>query len=317
MCYHALREQRVKRLNRFFRQVAGNLHRAGEEARIQQVQNRVFDATDILVHIHPVFRIRHIGRRVSVWRGKASEIPRGIDECVHRIGFAFRGRTARRAGAVAPCGVSVQRVAGRVKADVIGQLDRQVLFLFGHHAAGVAMHDRDRAAPVALPGQAPIAQAVFGHALAHALRFAGVDGRNDRLFAGLPFLAGKAAVVIHFFGFRRHEGRGELWVRVLGRQEGRRDRQPVFGGEFKVPCVMGGAAKDRPCAVVHQDEVRDIDGQFPRGIEGVAHTQAGIHPQLFGSLDRFFGCAALATFGTEGRNLGAVFLEQFGQRVIG
>ena len=80
---------------------------------------------------------------------------------------------------------------------------------------------------------------------------------------------------------------------------------------------MGGAAKDRPCAVVHQDEVRDIDGQFPRGIEGVAHTQAGIHPQLFGSLDRFFGCAALATFGTEGRNLGAVFLEQFGQRVIG
>ena len=59
----------------------------------------------------------------------------------------------------------VQRVAGAFKADIFGQLDGQVFLFLGHHAAGIAMHHRDRAAPVALPRQAPVTQAIVGDAL--------------------------------------------------------------------------------------------------------------------------------------------------------
>jgi hypothetical protein len=54
-----LGEQRIERLDRLRRQMPGDLHRPGEEARIEQVQDRVLDAADILVDIHPVIGILH------------------------------------------------------------------------------------------------------------------------------------------------------------------------------------------------------------------------------------------------------------------
>ena len=60
--HHALREQRIEGLPSRFRQVAGLDHRPGEEARIEQVQDRVLDAADILVDIHPVIGVRAHGR---------------------------------------------------------------------------------------------------------------------------------------------------------------------------------------------------------------------------------------------------------------
>ena len=73
---------------------------------------------------------------------------------------------------------------------------------------------------------------------------------------------------------------------------------------------MRGAAKDRAGAVIHQDEVGDIDGQFMRGVKGMAHADAGVKAQLFGRLDRFFGGAALATLGAEGGHVGVLPLQQ-------
>ena len=52
MHHHALREQAGERLVEA--DVAGRLHRAGEEARVEQVQDRVLDAADILVDRQPV-----------------------------------------------------------------------------------------------------------------------------------------------------------------------------------------------------------------------------------------------------------------------
>jgi hypothetical protein len=51
---HALREERVEGLDRLLGQVAGAVHRPREEARVEQVQDRVLDAADILVDVHPV-----------------------------------------------------------------------------------------------------------------------------------------------------------------------------------------------------------------------------------------------------------------------
>ena len=83
----------------------------------------MFDPTDILVHVHPVFRISHFGRGFSPRRGEPSEIPRRIDKRIHRVGFALGRFAAFRAGHIAPCRVPVQRIAGNVKAHVIRQAD--------------------------------------------------------------------------------------------------------------------------------------------------------------------------------------------------
>ena len=52
--HHALREQAGERL--VHADVAGLVHGAGEEARIEQMQDRVLDAADILIDRQPVVR---------------------------------------------------------------------------------------------------------------------------------------------------------------------------------------------------------------------------------------------------------------------
>ena len=80
---------------------------------------------------------------------------------------------------------------------------------------------------------------------------------------------------------------------------------------------MRRAAKDRAGAVIHQDKVGDVDGQFPRCVKRVPHAQAGVETHLFGGLDLGGGGAALAAFGVERSHVGVVTFQRLGQRVIG
>ena len=161
---HALREHAGERL--VGPAMAGLLHRAGEEARIEEVQDRVLDAADILVDGQPVIDDARHRRRLRVRRGEAREIPGRVDEGVHGVGLAQRRAAALRAGDVPPGRMPVERIARPVELDVVGQLHRQVLARHRHHAAGRAVDHRDRAAPVALARDAPVAQAVVHLALA-------------------------------------------------------------------------------------------------------------------------------------------------------
>ena len=179
------------------------------------------------------------------------------------------------------------------------------------------MHDRNRATPVALPRQAPVAQAELGDTVTDAVAFAEGDGGFDGLFAGLPCLACEPFVVEYLFRLERHIGFGQFGRAVFGGQEGRDDRQAVFRGEVEVALIMRGAAKDRARAVIHQDEVGDIDRQFPGGVEGMTHAQASVEALLFSFFKRFLGRATLAAIGAEGRDLGVVTLKLAGQRMIG
>ena len=211
--------------------------------------------------------------------------------------------------------MTVERVAGDVETDVLGQFDGQVFLFLGHDAAGIAMHDGDRRAPVALARQAPIAQAELGHALAHAFALAKGNGGVDGGDAGLHLVAREARNVADGFGLGGHVGRatvfgaGEIIFAGFG-HIGRDDGQVIFAGKFKVAFVMGRAAEDRAGAVIHQDEVGDIDGQFGGGIKRVTHAQAGVMPELLGLFDGLGGGAALSAFGTEGR-YGVVLGFQF------
>ena len=107
--HHALGEQPGERLLDV--EVPGPLHRAGEEARIQQVQDRVLDAADILIDRHPVIDRLPLHRHIGVRAAEAREIPGAVDEGVERVGLpprrarrsAGRRRASRSDGGPADC----------------------------------------------------------------------------------------------------------------------------------------------------------------------------------------------------------------------
>ncbi len=165
---HPLGEQARERL--LDAQHAHVRERLGEEARVHQVEDRVLDAADVLVDRHPVVGHVPIERKpVVVGVEVAQEVPRRVDEGVHGVGLAARGSATPRTGRVDPVLRRRERAAalGRVVLDV-GELDRQLLVGHRDDAVGVAVDDRDRAAPVALAGEQPVAKAVVDRGMAES-----------------------------------------------------------------------------------------------------------------------------------------------------
>ena len=147
--HHALREHAGERL--VHADMTRRLHRAGEEAAVEQMQDRVLDAADILIDRHHPVGDGGRGRRVLVpGIGEARKIPGRIHERVHGVGFALGFAAALRAGDVLPGRMMVERVAGLVEGGVLRQHHRQIGVGHRHHIAFRAMDDRDRAAPIAL-----------------------------------------------------------------------------------------------------------------------------------------------------------------------
>src|SRR5207302_8629890 len=96
------------------------------------------------------------------------------------------GSIARRTVDILPGRVVVERISGAIERDVTRQRHRQVSHRYGYHATRFAMDDRDRAAPIALPRNAPIPQAKVDLAFADGLAAAllGFEPPRD-LFLGL------------------------------------------------------------------------------------------------------------------------------------
>ena len=65
MADHALGEEAGKRFGH--RHQIQLVHGAGEKAGIEQMQNRMLDAADILIHRQPVIRRLLVDRRVRPW----------------------------------------------------------------------------------------------------------------------------------------------------------------------------------------------------------------------------------------------------------
>ena len=153
---HALREQAFERFvhaNQAF--VA---HQFGEETRVQEVQNRVFDAADVLIDRAPVFRsFSRYHAFCELGRHVAEEIPARFHEGVHGVGFAFRRAAAAWAGGFVKLGHFCQRRTHTVGYDVFRQNNGQLVGWDGYVAAFFAMDDGNRAAPVSLAGNTPVA----------------------------------------------------------------------------------------------------------------------------------------------------------------
>ena len=136
-------------------------HHLGPEARIDQVQNRVLHAADVLVDGKPVLRDRRIERRVVVLRVRiAIEVPARIDKRVHRVGLALRRPAALGAGRVHKLRHARQRRAALLRnLDLLRQQHRQLLVRHRNQPVLLAVNHGNRRAPVALPAHAPILQA--------------------------------------------------------------------------------------------------------------------------------------------------------------
>ena len=138
------------------------VHDLGEEPRVEEVEHGMLDAADVLVDGQPVVGDGALERLLVVGRiGIADEVPGRVDERVHRVRLA-EGRTAAlRTGRVDPvlCGRE-RRAALRGDLGDVGQENGELVVRHGHLPTRGAVDDRDRTAPVALPREEPVAQAI-------------------------------------------------------------------------------------------------------------------------------------------------------------
>ena len=202
-----------------------------------------------------------------------------------------------------------------LEVDLLGQRHRQLVARDRHDPALAAMDDRDRAAPVALARDAPVAQAVGGLAAtaAQALQL-----RDGTPLAGLDVEAVQEGRVeqgaLADIGLRADLEAGGVGA---GGQDDGDDRPAVLAGELEVALVVRRAAEDGAGAVVHQHEVGDVDRQGQVGEERVPGGQAGVVALLLLGLELGSAGAALQALGDEGRQPLILAGEPGGQRVIG
>ena len=133
-------------------------HHLRPETGVEQVQHGVFDTADVLIHRAPIVVAFIHHRRVAVGRAVAHEVPRAVDERIHRVRFALSIAAALRALHVEEFRALIQGVAGTVGNEIVGENHRQILFRDGHRAALRTVDDRNRRTPVALAGNTPVAQ---------------------------------------------------------------------------------------------------------------------------------------------------------------
>ena len=91
--HHALGLQRREGLG--YAEIAAVEQRAGEEARIEEMQDRVLDAADVLVDRQPILDGLPVERRCRPFgRAESREIPGGFEEGVEGVGVAPRRLSA-------------------------------------------------------------------------------------------------------------------------------------------------------------------------------------------------------------------------------
>src|SRR5262249_61451640 len=102
---------------------------------IEQMQNRVLDAADILVDGHPIIGLFRLDGLPGMWRAKAREIPGAVDKSIAGIGLACGFAAASWAIDVLPGWMAVERISRFVERNIVRQEHGQVLFRYRHDTA--------------------------------------------------------------------------------------------------------------------------------------------------------------------------------------
>ena len=274
----------------------------------------MLDAPDVLVDGHPVVGpLVELGG-VGIGAGEPREVPRRLHEGVEGVGVAAGVRAALRAGGLHELRKTGERRAAALDVHVLGQHHREPVVGDGDHAAGVAVHDGHRAAPVALARDAPVVEPVVDPANAAAgllepVRHAveALAKRESRVLAGVDddgvLLVGpRRGLYIH--------------LGTVGRGDDLADRQPVAERELVVALVVAGHRHHRAGAVAHEHEVRDPHRQA-FAVERVDRVDAERHAALVHRLELGRGGAAAPALVDESGNVCAPGCDLRGERVLG
>jgi len=228
----------------------------------------------------PVFQRLPAGERLVIMRVHIpQEIPGRTRPLRHGIRFTFGRAAALRAGGVHPVGHFGQRRLaglGRLVRIDLRQRQRQLVLRQRHPAAFLAVHQRDRLAPVALAGEDPVAELVVDLGLADALLLQPFGDGGDGV------LDGEAVEEVGVYQDARLVlgGEGGL-LHVLPAGHHLDDLTAKLLGELPVPVVVGGDGHDGPGAVGGQHVVGDEDGDF-LAVDGVhAPDAVQLHARLF------------------------------------
>ena len=226
-------------------------HDLGPETCVEQVQHGVLDAADVLIHRSPIIIAFIDHRAVAVGRAVAHEVPGGVHEGIHRIGFTRGICPALRALALQERFALVERVAGAIGHEVCRQNYRQIFFRNRNRTAVRAVDNRNRGAPITLTADAPVADAELGLFFTQALggervgdfintgvdikavEFTGIDEFSVVALIGVPLFP-----CIRGIGFAGHAN--DLF-----------DRQAILLGKCEVTFVVCGDAHHGAFAVAH------------------------------------------------------------------
>ncbi len=169
-----------------------------------------------------------------------------------------------------------------------GELHGEVPGGYGHHPAVLAVDDGDRAAPVALARDQPVAQAVVDRRVAFAFAIEPAHDLRKRLAVAFAVEArigvDKRSVAAEGQALRRARPLLLRAVEVGRRRRGGAfddtpDRQVVRNGEGVVALVVRGDRHDRAGAVLHQHVVRDVHRDV-LAVDGVRHRLSEWHTGL-------------------------------------
>ncbi len=129
------------------------------------MQHGMLHAAVIQINRKPLLQFLHVREGLAVLRVcVAQEIPGRSGPVRHCIRFALGWTFAGRAGRIHPLfNVRERGLAGigRLVLFDVGQLNRKLVFRNRDNAASLAMHDRNRLAPVMLAREDPVAEFIL------------------------------------------------------------------------------------------------------------------------------------------------------------
>ena len=276
--HHALREQARERLVVLHH--AEVAEHPAEEPRVDQVQDGVLDAAAVEIHRAPVLHLRRVERQLAVPRvAVAVEVPRRIDERVHRVGLAAGGAAAARARGVDELRhVRQRRVAAARELRDLGQHDRQLVVRHRHACRTCRSRRSGSACPSSAGARCPSPSAGTARCACRCpappppspsaewrrWTTSPVKSPESTTRPGSTY----ASVIVSGVSGRR-----------TLRLDDDRDRQAVLAGELEVALVVRGHRHHGAGAVLAEDEVRHPERHGLPG-ERVDRVATGEEPFL-------------------------------------
>ena len=257
----------------------------------------MLDAADVLIDRHPVIDRGTVEAGLCDGRTETRKIPGRFEKRVEGIGLASCRLAAGRTSDILPCRVIVERVARDIEVDVFRQSHRQVRLGHRNDPAGSAMDHRNWTAPIALPGNPPVAESIIDRPFTP---FRGFQAIGDLGLRGLDREAVEELGIDHHavagVGIVADRHRGGV---LVGRGHHRDDVEAIPAREIEIALIVTGTSENGAGAVIHEHEIGNVDRQFDTGPERVRRREAGVEAFLFRRLDgRLAGPHAVA-FGQE------------------